>query len=286
MENSEALDYERIAKAIQYINQHFKQQPNLDEVAQHLHLSSAHFQRIFTQWAGTSPKKFLKYTSIEYAKWLLKEKQATLFETAEEVGLSSASRLHDLFISIEGMTPAEYKNDGKGLFIYYHFFETLFGTVLIANTNKGICYMAFIEDKEEATHYLFQQFKQATFIAEKQQQQIDALQIFNAESPNLNHIKLHLKGTNFQLKVWNSLLTIPKGNLVTYGTIASNINNPKASRAVGTAIGSNPVAFLIPCHRVIQSTGVFGNYMWGSTRKEIIIGWEGLQTHESEYFKL
>ncbi len=286
MENSEALDYERIAKAIQYINQHFKQQPNLDEVAQHLHLSSAHFQRIFTQWAGTSPKKFLKYTSIEYAKWLLKEKQATLFETAEEVGLSSASRLHDLFISIEGMTPAEYKNDGKGLFIYYHFFETVFGTVLIANTNKGICYMAFIEDKEEATHYLFQQFKQATFIAEKQQQQIDALQIFNAESPNLNHIKLHLKGTNFQLKVWNSLLTIPKGNLVTYGTIASNINNPKASRAVGTAIGSNPVAFLIPCHRVIQSTGVFGNYMWGSTRKEIIIGWEGLQTHESEYFKL
>ncbi len=284
MKNSETIDYDRIAKAIQYINQHFKQQPNLDEVAQHLHLSSAHFQRIFTQWAGTSPKKFLKYTSVEYAKWLLKEKQATLFDTAEALGLSSTSRLHDLFISIEGMTPAEYKNEGKGLIIYYHFFETLFGLVLIANTNKGICYMVFVEDNKNALDHLFQQFKQATFIKEKHQRQLDALQIFDQKKANLNSIKLHLKGTDFQLKVWNSLLTIPEGNLVTYSTIANSIDNPKAWRAVGTAIGSNPVAFLIPCHRVIQSTGNFGNYMWGSLRKEIIIGWEGVQTHESESF--
>lgn len=281
MKNNEIVDYYRIAKAIQYINQHFKQQPNLDEVAQHLHLSAAHFQRIFTQWAGTSPKKFLKYTSIEYAKWLLKEKQASLFDTTAELGFSSTSRLHDLFISIEGMTPAEYKNEGKGLSIYYHFFETLFGLVLIANTPKGICHIAFVEDKKKAIDHLFQLFNQATFIEEQDQKQLDALKIFDQKKANLNSIKLHLKGTDFQLKVWNSLLTIPEGNLVTYSTIANSIGNPKAARAVGTAIGSNPVAFLIPCHRIIQSTGNFGNYMWGSLRKEIIIGWEGVQRHEN-----
>lgn len=273
------LDYNRIAQAIDYINQNFKQQPNLDEVAAFLHLSPAHFQRAFTQWAGTSPKKFLKYTSIEYAKWLLKEKQASLFDTTFELGLSSTSRLHDLFVSIEGMTPSEYQNEGKGLIISYHFFDTLFGSALIANTKKGICYMAFTEDKQETLLQLKSKFSQAIFNEEVDIQQINALKIFDSTS-DLEHIKLHLKGTSFQLKVWNSLLTIPKGNLVSYGNIAQQIDSPKASRAVGTAIGNNPVAFLIPCHRVIQSTGVLGNYMWGSTRKELIIGWEGVQTNE------
>lgn len=274
MDQQEYINYHRIAEAIDYIKENFKEQPHLEEVAEKVHLSPFHFQRLFTEWAGTSPKKFLQYISIEHAKKLLKESQATLFETAHETGLSGTSRLHDLFINIEGMTPAEYKNGGKNLSINYSFAESPFGTILVASTSKGICHIAFLEDRILAFAALQNQFPNATFQQYFDLFQQNALFIFRHDWGKLNQIKLHLKGTDFQLKVWDTLLKIPMGQLSTYGNIAKRIDNPNASRAVGTAIGDNPVAFLIPCHRVIQSTGKLGGYMWGTTRKSAIIGWE------------
>ena len=274
MNEQQHINYNRIEEAINYIKQNFKQQPDLDKVAAKINLSPFHFQRVFTDWAGVSPKKFLQYISVEYAKNMLKSKQVTLFDAAVETGLSGTGRLHDLFISIEGMTPGEFKNGGKYLTINYSFATSLFGNILVASTVKGICYLAFAEEEEIALTDLKHHFPNALFIQRKDVFQQNALQIFANDWGNLEEIKLHLKGTDFQLKVWEALLKIHMGQLVTYGNIAHNINKPTASRAVGTAIGSNPVAFLIPCHRVIQAGGNFGGYMWGSTRKTAMIGWE------------
>jgi len=276
MNAQQALNYERVAAAIDYIKLHFQQQPSLEEIAEKVHLSPFHFQKLFTEWAGTSPKKFLQYTSIEHAKKLLKD-QSTLADAAFETGFSGTSRLHDLFVNIEGMTPAEYKNGGKSLSINYSFAQTTFGNIIVASTAKGICYMAFSEDENIGFLTLQSHFPNANSqqIADLIQQ--NALHVFQYDMQNIDRIKLHLKGTDFQLKVWQTLLKIPKGQVSTYGKIARKIDKPNASRAVGTAIGSNPVAFLIPCHRVIQASGNLGGYMWGNTRKTAIIGWEAAQ---------
>lgn len=279
MTEQQNINYQRIAAAIEFIQANFREQPDLDKVAGEVHLSPFHFQRLFSEWAGTSPKKFLQYTTIEYAKALLKKNQATLFDTAYEAGLSGTGRLHDLFVSIEGMTPAEYKNGGKNLAINYSFAESPFGNILVASTEKGICYMSFADDEPAAFATLQNHYPNARFRQMVDLLQQNALYIFTHEQDKLNQVKLHLKGTGFQLKVWEALLKIPPGQLTTYGAIAHEINSPKASRAVGTAIGSNPVAFLIPCHRVIQSTGTFGGYMWGKTRKTAMIGWEATRAH-------
>lgn len=278
MSHQEHIDYNRIAEAIAYIQAHFKDQPDLDEVAEKVHVSPFHFQRLFTNWAGISPKKFLQYISIRHAKNILKNGQATLFDAAYETGLSGTGRLHDLFIKIEGMTPGEFKNGGEHLNINYSYAETPFGNILVASTAKGICYMAFADDEKQGLVDLQQHFPKAYFKQMLDMMQQNALYIFTHDWSKLSQIKLHLKGTDFQLKVWETLLKIPMGQLATYGTIAQKIKNPNALRAVGTAIGSNPVAFLIPCHRVIQLTGIFGGYMWGPTRKTAIIGWEAAKT--------
>ena len=274
MNSQEDINFSRVAEAIEYLTQNFKGQPNLDEVAQNVHLSPFHFQRLFTEWAGVSPKKFLQFLTIEYAKNVLKEKQASLVDVALETGLSGTSRLHDLFIKIEGMTPGEFKNGGAQLSINYSFAESPFGNLLVASTEKGICHMSFAEDEQEALNFLKQQFPNAAYKQMVDIIQHNALYIFTHDRSQLNHIKLHLKGTAFQLKVWEALLKIPIGRLSTYKNIAEKISNPNALRAVGSAIGQNPVAFIIPCHRVIQSSGTFGNYHWGTTRKTAIIGWE------------
>ncbi len=271
------INYRRIEKAIHFILRRVKDRPSLEEIADHVHLSPFHFQRLFTTWAGTSPKKFMQYLQISYAKELLKDKQKTLFDAHLELGISSTSRLHHLFVEIEGMTPAEYKHGGQHLTIAYYFYETPFGICLIGSTNKGICCMSFVNDKEQAVTDLKKNFPQAIYVEEQQQIHRNALGIFS-QTGDLPTLKLHLKGTPFQLKVWEALLRIPKGQLSTYGQLAKNIAHPKASRAVGTAIGSNPVAFLIPCHRVIQSSGSFGGYMWSPVRKAAMIGWEQAQT--------
>jgi len=275
MDEQMEINYNRIAKAIDYINKHFKEQPTLDQIAEEVHLSPFHFQRMFTDWAGTSPKKFLQYISVEHAKALLKESRATLFDVAYETGLSGTSRLHDLFVNIEGMTPAEYKNGGKNLSVNYSFADSPFGKLLIASTPKGVCYMAFTDNYTEGIEIMQSHFPQARFFCQSDAHQQNALSIFGNDWQKMNQIKLHLKGTDFQLKVWETLLRIPMGQLSTYGSIAQQLETPRASRAVGSAIGSNPVAYLIPCHRVIQSTGIIGGYMWGNVRKTAIIGWEG-----------
>lgn len=275
----EEINYSRIAEAINYIKENFKRQPSLEQIAEHVNLSPFHFHKIFADWAGTTPKKFLQYISTEYAKKLLKENQASLFDVAFETGLSGTSRLHDMFVTFEGMTPAEYKNGGKSLVINYSFAESPFGNLILASTTKGVCYMAFEDDEVKALHNLIRKFPNAAFERKIDLNQQNASFIFQHDWSKLSQIKLHLKGTPFQLKVWESLLRIPMGRLSTYGTIAEKIGFPGASRAVGTAIGSNPVAFLIPCHRVIQSSGTFGGYMWGNTRKTAMIGWEGARTN-------
>lgn len=278
MKEQEPLNYKRIARAIEYIKAHFKEQHKLDEVAEQVHLSPFHFQRLFSEWAGTTPKKFLQYVSIEHAKKLLTDYKTTLFDTALETGLSGTGRLHDLFVNIEGMTPAEYRTGGKNLSINYSFAESPFGNLIVASTSKGVCYMAFNDDEVNALNDLKQNFPNAKFQRKLDLLQQNALFIFQDDWSRLPEIKLHLKGTNFQLKVWETLLKIPMGRLSTYGNIAEQIGNPNASRAVGRAIGSNPVAYLIPCHRVIQSSGNIGGYMWGNTRKTAIIGWESAKT--------
>jgi AraC family transcriptional regulator of adaptative response/methylated-DNA-[protein]-cysteine methyltransferase len=269
-----AEDYNRIATAITFIKENFREQPSLEAIAQQVHLSPYHFQKMFTDWAGVSPKKFLQYMSIEYAKNMLREKQATLSDAALETGLSGTGRLHDLFMTIEGMTPGEYKNGGESLTINYNYAETPFGKIILASTKKGICYLAFYDDRKEAYEHLHALFPNATYDQVSDIHQAHALTFFNKEWNDAPAIKLHLKGTPFQIKVWEALLKIPMGRFTTYASIAGAIDNIKANRAVGSAVGDNPVAFLIPCHRVIRSTGEFGNYHWGSIRKTAMIGWE------------
>ncbi|QNR85398.1 methylated-DNA--[protein]-cysteine S-methyltransferase [Pedobacter riviphilus] len=278
MKVQEEINFNRIAEAISYIKANFKTQPGLEEIAEKVNLSPFHFQRLFSEWAGTTPKRFLQYISIGYAKEMLKENQS-LFDTALETGLSGTSRLHDLFINIEGMTPGEYKNGGENLYINYSFAESPFGNIMVASTPKGICHIAFYDDENIALANLQRQFPAAQYqqILDKEQQ--NALYIFSHDWSKLHQIKLHLKGTDFQLKVWEALLKIPMGKLATYGNIAKQLHNPNASRAVGTAIGDNPVAFLIPCHRVIQSSGALGGYHWGVNRKTAMIGWEAAKTN-------
>jgi AraC family transcriptional regulator of adaptative response/methylated-DNA-[protein]-cysteine methyltransferase len=281
MSQNPNINYCRIAEAIEYIKANFKSQPSLFDVAGEVHLSPSHFQRLFSEWAGTSPKKFLQYISIEHAKKLLAENQASLFDAAHETGLSGTGRLHDLFVGIEGMTPADYKNGGQNLTINYSVSTCPFGNLIVASTPKGICHMAFFDDEATAMAALQSRFANARFIAGTDAMQQNALRVFTGDWTNPTQIKLHLKGTDFQLKVWETLLKIPLGQLTTYGAVADAIHRPKASRAVGTAIGSNPVTYLIPCHRVITSSGTLGGYMWGETRKTAIIGWEAAKKEDN-----
>ncbi len=280
MLNQESLDFNRIKKAIEYISENYKYQPSLDKISEHIHLSPFHFQRLFKEWAGVSPKRFLQYISIQHAKQILRETQATLFDTAFEVGLSGTSRLHDLFINIEGMTPAEYKNEGSYLTINYSFALSPFGEIIVASTPKGICHMSFAEDHEEAIKNLTSIFPKANYQNSADEIQKNAIRIFNLDWESLDKIKLHIKGSDFQLKVWQALLNIPMGQLSSYQNIANLIKSPKASRAVGNAVGQNPVAYLIPCHRIIQSTGALGDYHWGHIRKTSMIGWEAAKVYQ------
>src|SRR5690606_23107382 len=216
METQADINYSRIAEAIDYIRGNFKIQPNLNEVAEKVHLSPSHFQRLFTEWAGTSPKRFLQYISVEHAKRILKDQQASLFEAAYETGLSSTRRLHDLFVNIEGMTPAEYRDGGRDLSINYSFAESPFGSLIVASTVKGVCYMAFQDDESLAFEDLKLRFPNANFHRKLDLLQQNALFIFQNDWSKLSDVKLHLKGTVFQLKVWESLLKIPMGKLFSY----------------------------------------------------------------------
>lgn len=283
MEVQNNINFNRIAEAIGYIHEQFKEQPNLEDVAQKVHLSPYHFQRMFTDWAGVSPKKFLQYISTEHAKKLLRERQATLSEASHQIGLSGSSRLHDLFINIEGMTPAEYKNGGENLAISYSFLATPFGEVIVASTPRGICHLAFHNGQLEALTELKSLYPNARFTDEADPMHQDALSVISHDKVHPHEIKLHLKGSSFQLKVWEALVQIPCGQVSSYGQVANYINRPRAFRAVGTAVGDNPVAYIIPCHRVIQSSGILGQYHWGANRKAAMVGWESAKTDGVAY---
>ncbi|OXE95065.1 AraC family transcriptional regulator of adaptative response/methylated-DNA-[protein]-cysteine methyltransferase [Flavobacterium araucananum] len=283
METQQEYDYKRVASAINFIKENYKSQPKLEDVADHVNLSPFHFQRMFQNWAGVTPKQFLQYLTAEYAKDILKTTRMSLFDAAHESGLSGAGRLHDLFIKVEGMSPGEYKNGGEALKINYSFADCPFGEMLVAATSKGICHMSFVDNgSEQALEGLKANFPNAKYIQMVDMFQQNALFVFTQDWSKLDKVKLHLKGTDFQIKVWEALLKVPTGGFTTYGDLAANAGHQGASRAVGTAIGSNPVAFLIPCHRVIKSTGEIGQYHWGATRKNAIIGWEAARKAKVE----
>lgn len=272
--NTHHEDYQRIAQAIAYLQTHFKQQPSLEDLAAHLHLSTFHLQRLFQRWAGISPKRFLQYLTAECAQQRLRAASPTL-AVAYDVGLSSTGRLHDLIVNVYAMTPGEYKNGGAGLQVRYGFHASPFGQCLIASTTRGICHLAFVEDQAASLAELVTQFPNAQFSEKQDTIASFAQQIFELQAGQL---ALHIKGTNFQIRVWEALLKIPAGALSTYEDIANTIGKPTASRAVGGAIGKNPVGYLIPCHRVIRKSGAISGYRWGSVRKQAILGWEAAQT--------
>jgi len=264
-------DYLRIEQAIQYLDNHFKDQPGLEELAASIGLSEFHFQRIFTRWAGVSPKRFLQFLTREGAKDLLNRSE-NLLDTTHQVGLSSLGRLHDLFVTTEAVTPGEYKSHGAGVTIRYGLHPTPFGKCLIGVTEHGVCHLSFVQTSEgDAIDALVRQWEQAQMIEDHKATASFIEPIFDLSQRGKGSLQLHLRGTNFQLKVWEALLNIPAGAVTTYEGIASMIGSPGALRAVGTAVGHNPVAVLIPCHRVIRKTGGFGNYRYGAPRKKALL---------------
>lgn len=274
------LNYTRIENAIKFIEANFSAQPTMEDIAAAVHMSPQHLQKLFLDFAGTTPKKYVQYLTLNYAKFLLREEKENLFNTSEKVGFSSTSRLHDLFVQLEGMTPAVFQNYAKDTAIYYATAETKFGNLLIANTDLAICYMAFYEDETLALPLMNMYFANAQFENKRHTLQKNVIDFINENIVPEQKIKLHVKGTPFQLKVWQALLEIPLGAVNTYGNIANRIGQSGASRAVGTAIGSNPITFIIPCHRVIQGSGLTGGYMWGPMRKKAILGWEAAQLNQ------
>jgi len=273
-------DYARIERAIRYLDANGAEQPDLNDVAKHVGLSPAHFQRMFTRWAGISPKRFLQHRTAQVAKRLLRENRSVL-DASYEAGLSGSSRLHDLIVNAEAVSPGEFQKAGEGVVVKFGFHPSPFGECLIAVTPRGICHLAFVHpvSRGEALDRLKHDWPRAEIIADQSATRAALAAAFPiGGSKKLPPLSLHIKGTNFQLKVWEALLKIPDGNVTTYGDIAESLHLPGASRAVGSAVGSNPVSWLIPCHRVIRSTGELGGYAWGIERKKVMLMKEQLRS--------
>ena len=265
-------DYQRIEQAILYLENHYKEQPSLEQVAANIGLSEFHFQRLFTRWAGVSPKRFLQFLTKEGAKELL-DRSENLLDTTHQVGLSSLGRLHDLFVTTEAVSPGEYKTRGEGVVVRYGLHTSPFGKCLVAVTERGICHLGFLQTTEgDAIDALDADWKNARMVEDHRSTKPLIESIFDASARG--KLNLHLRGTNFQLKVWEALLAIPAGRVTTYEGLAERIGQPAASRAVGSAVGHNPIAVLIPCHRVIRKTGEFGNYRYGAPRKMALLARE------------
>ncbi|TNF48787.1 methylated-DNA--[protein]-cysteine S-methyltransferase [bacterium] len=269
-------DYERVEKAICYLEEHASEHPALEDVALHVGLSRYHFQRLFRRWAGVSPKRFLQFLTAEKAKGLLRE-SASVLETAYEVGLSGSGRLHDLFVSVEAVTPGQFKSRGVGTQIRYGIHDSPFGHCLIGLTEHGICTLWFLENnnQEHALEKFREEWQTAKVLHDHETTREIAEKVF---SPSIYKggadLRLFLNGTNFQVKVWQALLKIPEGSVVSYGYLARWLGIPNSARAVANAVAHNPVAYLIPCHRVLRSTGEIGGYRWGTARKKAMLGRE------------
>ncbi len=274
-------DYNRIEQAMTFMA---TGQPSLEEVAAHVHLSPFHFQRMFCRWAGTTPKRFLQALTLERGKRRLEEAHS-LMDVSHSIGLSGSSRLHDHFVSLEAVTPGEYRSQGMNLAIQYGFHETPLGRILVAATNRGICRLEFLDYRspEDVLADLHKDWPRATLARNDQatSQVIDGL--FRAQADwQRGPVSLHVVGTNFQVAVWRALLRIPSGKLTSYSQIARAMGTPRASRAVGNAIGANPVALLVPCHRVIQQSGAMGGYRWGGPKKLMVQTWESLRSEPAD----
>ncbi|MEQ1741782.1 MAG: methylated-DNA--[protein]-cysteine S-methyltransferase [Candidatus Nitrotoga sp.] len=276
-------DYDRIAEAISFIVNRVNSQPTLQEIARHIHLSPFHFQRLFSRWAGVTPKRFLQVLTLERAKQLLRESKP-LLEVSDSLGLSSGSRLYDHFVHLEAVTPGEYKKGGLGLSIEYGAHDTPFGKAFIAITPRGICSFAFLDGTETDEHLIGLQKKWPhAMVHENCRRTLVLIKAMFGKEIKLDHpVSLHVSGTNFQVSVWKALLQIPPAKVVSYSQVATAIGHPTSARAVGLAVGANPVAILIPCHRVIQQSGKLGGYHWGETRKQAIHAWESARYEQPE----
>ena len=277
-----ALDYQRVEQALRFMEENFRHQPSLKQIADAAHLSEFHFNRLFSRWAGTTPQRFLRFLTKEYAKSLLTDRQDVL-DVAVQAGLSGPGRLHDLMVTFEALSPGEIKQRGAGVTVRYGFADTPFGECLLALTDRGIVSLTFQrpDERPAALAHLHQTWGRATFTADPTGVARFAAHVFSVENTVPDKpLHLLLRGTNFQIKVWEALLRIPAGQLVSYDEVAARIGQPKAQRAVGTAIGSNAIGYLIPCHRVIQTIGTTGHYRWGALRKRAMLGWEAAKVGE------
>ena len=273
-------DYARIEKAILFLEKNYQQQPGLREVAESVHLSEFHFQRLFRRWAGISPKRFLQFLTLEHAKHLLSGAHSVL-DATYDAGLSSPGRLHDLFVNIEAMTPGEFKAQGAGLRISFGFHPSPFGECLLCVTERGICGLGFVGAGGRAgiLRDFQSRWPEAHWEENPRLTQPYISRIFGGEKRNGNRpITLVLQGTNFQIKVWEALLRIPMGSVVPYEDLALTVCSARAARAVGGAVAQNPISYVIPCHRVIQKAGVTGGYHWGPIRKQVMLAWEAART--------
>ncbi len=268
-----AADYERVERAIRFLGENAEHRPSLAEVARSAGLSPAHFQRLFTRWAGISPKRFLQFLAKEHASERLR-RSATVLDAAYEAGLSGPGRLHDLLVATEAATPGELASGGRGVTVSWGFHPTPFGECLLGMTARGICHLSFVDrgGRRDTLAELRRRWPRASLREGRTLVSRTAERVFAGTGCGKLH--LHLAGTNFQLKVWEALLRIPPGAATTYGDVARRIGRPTAARAVAGAVGANPVAWIIPCHRVLRSIGTLGGYRWGVERKRVMLGWE------------
>lgn len=273
-------DYARVAAAVEYLTQNWRDHPPLEDVARHIGLSPAHFQKLFSRWAGISPKQFVQAITIENARTMLRQ-SASVLDATYEVGLSGPGRLHDLFVSYEAMTPGDYKSGGDGLEMAYGFHESPFGTVVAIVTDRGLAGIGFAEetgsgDTRAATLAdMIARWPRASFVEAPDRTGPYVKKAFDPSGWSRDKpLKIVLIGSDFEVSVWQTLLRIPVGAVASYGDVANHIGNPRAVRAVGSAVGRNPIPFVVPCHRVFRKSGALGGYHWGLTRKQAIIGWE------------
>jgi AraC family transcriptional regulator, regulatory protein of adaptative response / methylated-DNA-[protein]-cysteine methyltransferase len=276
-----AADYLRVEKAIQYLEENYRDQPDLGQVAERVGLSEYHFQRLFRRWAGVSPKRFLQFLTAEHARRMLEE-SSTVLEAAYAAGLSGPGRLHDLMVSLYALTPGEIRTGGAGVVIHHGVHGTPFGRALLAATERGVCALSFIDEErgiDAALADLRERWPGADLQEDPARTESYAERIFGASgAESATPLPLVVRGTNFQVKVWEALLELETGEVTTYERLAESVGAPRAVRAVGTAVGRNPIAFLIPCHRVIRKSGAFGQYRWGASRKRAMLGWESART--------
>jgi AraC family transcriptional regulator, regulatory protein of adaptative response / methylated-DNA-[protein]-cysteine methyltransferase len=270
-------DYDRIRRAIAFISQRWRRQPSLEEIADHVGLSVSHLHHLFRRWAGITPKAFLQAVTLDRARGILKQ-SGSILDATYELGLSGPGRLHDLFVTHEAITPGEFKTGGEGLTLRYGYHPSPFGTALVIMAPLGLAGLGFADAGEEqaALADMTRRWPKASFVEDQSWTAPVAARIFDparwsAEQP----LNVVLIGTDFEVRVWRTLLKIPMGRATTYGDVASHIGSPTAARAVGAAVGKNPISFVVPCHRVLGRSGALTGYHWGLTRKQAMLGWEG-----------